>query len=457
MSTDNVVTDQPLLAILGFAAVIVILLFLITRWKWHVFLALLTPLVLFGILPGIQRNNFISAFESGFGNTLGKIGVVIVLGSIIAEALKHTGAINVITRAMVRLIGARNMPLALTLTGFVLGIAIFSDVAFVILNPLVHSAAGTMRVSIAVMSTGLVGALQLTHAIVPPTPGPLAAAALVGADIGKTIIYGGFACLLGSIGSWIWGQYIIGPKISTPPSEEFSNTEMVEESASGSSDQPGTFMAFLPIAVPVVLITMRSVAKIVLDPGNPLRIVLDYLGWPVVSLSIGVILAYLNIHDPEQKSPAKSKWVEDALRISAMILVVTGLGGSLSAILKGTPAVNTVAGFFVESGLPTILLPFTLGIIGNMITGSTTVGVITAASLSAPLLSQLGLSPEAAMLSGASGSVIIKYMNSSYFWVCTSLTRLTPGSAVAAYGGATLVGGVVSFITVCVLWKVGLI
>lgn len=457
MPTDNVVTDQPLLAILGFAAVIVVLLLLITRWKWHVFLALLTPLVLFGILPGIQRNNFIAAFESGFGNTLGKIGVVIVLGSIIAEALKHTGAINVITRAMVRLIGARNMPLALTLTGFVLGIAIFSDVAYVILNPLVHSAAGTMRVGIAVMSTGLVGALQLTHAIVPPTPGPLAAAALVGADIGKTILYGGLSCLMGSIASWIWGQFLVGPRISTGPSEEYSDAGIVEKQEESASKEPGTVMAFLPIAVPVVLITLRSVAKIVLDPANPVRIVLDYIGWPVVSLAIGVILAYLNIYDSEQKSSAKSKWVEDALRISAMILVVTGLGGSLSEILKGTPAVNTVAGFFVESGLPTILLPFTLGIIGNMITGSTTVGVITAASLTAPMLTQIGLSAEAAMLSGASGSVIIKYVNSSYFWVCTSLTRLSPATGVAAYGGATLAGGVASFITVCILWKVGLI
>ena len=151
--------------------------------------------MLFGIIPGVQQNNFIKAFETGFGKTLGKIGVVIVLGSIIAEALKHTGAIQVITRSMVRLVGSKRMPLALTLTGFVLGIAIFSDVAYVILNPLVHSAAKAMNVTIATMSTGLVGALQLTHAIVPPTPGPLAAAALLGADIGKTIIYGGIVAL----------------------------------------------------------------------------------------------------------------------------------------------------------------------------------------------------------------------------------------------------------------------
>ena len=190
MDAATAVNTDAAASLLGFTAIVFLLLFLIARWKWHVFFALLIPILLFGILPGIQQNNFIDAFENGFGNTLGSIGVVIVLGSIIAEALKHTGAIQVITRSMVNLVGSQRMPLALTLTGFIIGVAIFSDVAYVILNPLVHSAAKTMGVSIAVMSTGLVGALQLTHAIVPPTPGPLAAAALVGADIGKTIIYG---------------------------------------------------------------------------------------------------------------------------------------------------------------------------------------------------------------------------------------------------------------------------
>ena len=212
------VTSNVVLAVAGFAGCVVLLMLLIARWKWHVFLALLLPILLFGVLPGIQRNNFIAAFEKGFGNTLGKIGVVIVLGSIIAEALRHTGAIQVITRSMVRLVGASRMPFALTLTGFVLGIAIFSDVAYVILNPLVHSAAHAMGVGMGTMSVGLVGALQLTHAIVPPTPGPLAAAALLGADIGKIIIFGSIASLGGAVAGWAWGQFAAGPRMKTKPS-----------------------------------------------------------------------------------------------------------------------------------------------------------------------------------------------------------------------------------------------
>ena len=144
MDPSTAVSTSPAISLAGFAVVIFLLLFLIAKWKWHVFFALLIPIMIFGILPGVQQNNFIDAFENGFGNTLGSIGVVIVLGSIIAEALKHTGAIQVITKSMVNLVGTHRMPLAFTLTGFIIGVAIFSDVANVILNPLVHSASKTI-------------------------------------------------------------------------------------------------------------------------------------------------------------------------------------------------------------------------------------------------------------------------------------------------------------------------
>ena len=454
MNPETAVATSPMLALVAFIGVIAVLLFLIAKWRWHVFLALLVPLLLFGIVPGVQTNNFIAAFETGFGSTLGSIGVVIVLGSIIAEALRHTGAIQTITRTMVAAVGSRRMPLALTLTGFILGIAIFSDVAYVILNPLVHSAAKAMSVPIAVMSTGLVGALQLTHAIVPPTPGPLAAAALVGADIGKTIIFGGIACLVGSLASWIWGQYVAGPRIPTAASDEFAGQDFL---AAESRALPGTLASYAPIVVPIVLISAQSVSRLFLPEEHLLRAALAYVGWPVAALSAGVWLAFRNIKTREHRKDAKTKWVEEALRLSAMILVVTGLGGSLSEILKGTPAVDTISGVFADYGLPAILLPFVIGIIGNMITGSTTVGVITAGSLVAPMLPSLALSPEAAMLAGASGSVIIKYVNSSYFWVCTSLSGLKVNDAILAYGGATLVGGIASFAAVCAMWAAGLI
>ena len=140
-----------------------------------------------------------------------------------------------------------------------------------------------------------------------------------------------------------------------------------------------------------------------------------------------------------------------------MIIMVTGLGGALSQILRETPAVDAIAQAVVATGLPAIFLPFVLGIAGNMITGSTTVGVITAASVAAPMMNTLGLSPEATMLAGAAGSMIIKYVNSSYFWVCASLSRMSLKAALLSFGGVTLVDGVAAMVMVYVLWSVGAI
>lgn len=447
------ITDSTLLAISGLTAVIALLFLAMARFKWHVFIALLVPILLLGLLPGIDRRAFIAAFEQGFGRTIQSIAVVIVVGSIIAEALKHTGGIERITLSMIRTVGTRHMPLALTLSGFVIGLAIFSDVGYVILNPLVHSAAIKSGVNMGVMATGLVGAMQLTHAIVPPTPGPLAAVAIVKADLGLVILYGSAVTLVASFAGWAFAL-AVGPRLVSPPSAEFVGQSFVEQGR--ESELPTTWRAYAPIVVPLALIAGQSVAAFALPAGHIVNSAMLYLGWPVVALVIGVLLAYRNT-TREHSAARTGEWIESALRTSAMIIMVTGLGGALSQILRETPAVDAIARGVTATGLPAIFLPFVLGVAGNMITGSTTVGVITAASVAAPMMPTLQLSPEATMLAGASGSIIVKYVNSSYFWVCTSLSRMPLNSALVAYGGVTLVNGVVSMAAVYALWAMGLI
>lgn len=447
------ITENVVVALAGLLGVVALLFLLITKGRWHVFLALLVPILLFAAIPGLDRAAFIEAFEHGFGRTIQSIAVVIVLGSILAEALKHTGAVERITSSMIGLVGERRMPLALTLSGFVIGIAIFSDVGYVILNPLVHSAALSTGLNMSVMSTGLVGAMQLTHALVPPTPGPLAAVALVEADLGRVIFFGTLVTFVGSLAGWAF-SLIVGPRIESPPSEEFVGRSFTDRGR--EAELPSTAWAYAPILIPLALIAGQSVASLTLPQDHLVNAVMLYLGWPVVALGIGVLIAYRNT-TRDQAEARRDEWVENALRISAMIIMVTGLGGSLSFILRETPAVDAIAAGMASTGLPAIFLPFVLGVLGNMITGSTTVGVITAASIAAPMMDTLGLSPEATMLAGAAGSIIIKYVNSSYFWVCTSLSRMSLKGALLSYGGVTLVNGIFAMATVYALWAVGLI
>jgi gluconate:H+ symporter, GntP family len=447
------ITDSTLVALGGFIAVIALLFLAITKFKWHVFIALLGPILLFALLPGIDREVFIAAFETGFGRTVQSIAVVMVVGTILAEGLKHTGGIERITLAMINWVGEKRMSLALTLSGWVIGIPIFSDVGYVILNPLVHSAAIKSALNMSVMSTGLIGALQLTHAMVPPTPGPLAAVAILKADMGQVIVYGCFVSLIASLFGWLYAL-VVGPRLESPPSSEFVGQSFVERGR--ESDLPTTFWAFAPILIPLTLVAAQSTASLVLPKEHVVNAALHYLGWPVVALSIGVLIAYRNTKR-DQAGARVGEWVENALRSSAMVIMVVGLGGALSQILRQTPAVDAIAKGMESTGLPAIFLPFVLGVIGNMITGSTTVGVITSASIVAPMMPTLGLSPEATMLAASAGGIITKYVNSSYFWVCTSLTKMPLRSALISFGGVMIVNGVVSMAVIYVLWSLKII
>ncbi|HEX6943026.1 MAG TPA: GntP family permease [Gemmatimonadaceae bacterium] len=447
------ITDSVVIAIAGLVGVVALLFLTITRFKWHVFIAVLVPILLFALVPGIDRKAFIAAFETGFGRTVQSIAVVIVLGSLLAESLKHTGAIERITLTMIRWVGEKRMPLALTFTGYLVGIPIFSDVGFVILNPLLHSAAIRTGLNMSVMATGLAGAMMLTHAVVPPTPGPLAAVALVQADMGKVILFGCIICFGASLVGWSYAR-IVGPRLESPPSSEFVGQSFMDRGLAHALPTPAR--AFLPLLLPLLLIASQSLFQLALPADHFINVAMLYLGWPVVALGIGVLLAYRNA-TAEQRGDRTGLWVENALRTSAMMIMVTGLGGSLSQILRQTPAVDAIAQAMASTGLPAIFLPFVLGVVGNMITGSATVGVITAASITAPMMPTLGLSPEATMLAGACGSIIIKYVNSSFFWVATSLTRMPLKSALISFGGVTLVNGISAMAITFLLWSIGAI
>ena len=296
--------------------------------------------------------------------------------------------------------------------------------------------------------------MQLTHAMVPPTPGPLAAVALVKADMGTRDRVG----MLRLDHCELLRLALCAARSGRGSRRRRRRSSSASRSLSAASESelPTTFGAFAPILIPLVLIAAQSTATMMLPKDHIANRVMLYLGWPVVALGIGVLLAYRNTKR-EQAGERAGEWVENALRFSAMIIMVVGLGGALSQILRQTPAIKAIGDAMEATGLPAIFLPFVLGIVGNMITGSTTVGVITSATIVAPMMPMLGLSPEATMLSASAGGIITKYVNSSYFWVCTSLTRMPLRSALISFGGVMIVNGVVSMTVIYILWSMKII
>jgi gluconate:H+ symporter, GntP family len=275
----------------------------------------------------------------------------------------------------------------------------------------------------------------------------------VQADMGKVILFGCIVCFFASIMGWLYAR-VVGPRLESPPSAEFTGQSFVERGIEHALPTPAR--AFLPLLLPLGLIAGQSLLALALPADHVVNVAMLFLGWPVVALGIGVLLAYRNA-TKEQRSERTGTWVENALRTSAMMIMVTGLGGSLSQILRQTPAVDVIAEGMASSGLPAIFLPFVIGVVGNMITGSATVGVITAASITAPMMATIGLSPEATMIAGACGSIIIKYVNSSFFWVATTLSRMPLRSALVSFGGVTLVNGISAMAVTYILWSLGVL
>src|SRR5450756_2340124 len=289
-----------------------------------------TPVLLSKTADGKTTQGLIELITSGFGSTLTSIGIVIVLGVIMGYFLEKTGAALVMARAILKLVGKKNAPLAMAVSGYVVSIPVFCDSGFVILQALNRSLAQSSGISLAVKGTALSMGLYATHCLVPPTPGPIAAAANIGADLGLVIMLGLVASIPAMLAGWLFATRI-GKKIWIDPNAQMSYEDMLKS----FKNLPSTFMAFLPIVLPLVLIALNSIAAF---PTNPLgtgtiKTIFVFVGIPYVTLLIGVfIAASLTKWHSEIFGERTSKAIES----SAIILVITAAGGALGMVLRAS-------------------------------------------------------------------------------------------------------------------------
>tara|TARA_B100000614_G_scaffold261095_1_gene289692 strand:- start:992 stop:2296 length:1305 start_codon:yes stop_codon:yes gene_type:complete len=425
---------------------VVVLIFLTARVKLNAFVALILVAFLYGILTGMPLLDIIGHIRGGFGGTLGYIGIVIVAGTIMGTILEKTGAAFSMTNAILRLVGKKRSPLAMSIAGYVVSIPVFCDSGYVILTPLNKALAKETGKSMAVMSVALATGLYATHTMVPPTPGPIAAAGLVGADLGAVIGLGLVVSIPAMIAGYLWAtlfakRYNIEPQLA----------EDYESVKAKYGELPSAFMSFLPLVVPIVLILLKSIAEFPTQPFGEggFATFISFIGDPVTALILGVLLSFLLVKK-ETLAEATSEWTGEGIRNAALILAITGAGGAFGRILQNSPMVE-----FIENNLATlplgILLPFIVSAAIKSAQGSSTVAIITTASIMAPLLSGLGLSPALTVISIGAGAMVISHANDSYFWVVSQFSDMDVKTAYKAYTSSTLVEGVAAFAVVIVL------
>jgi GntP family gluconate:H+ symporter len=420
-----------------------------TRWKLHPFLALLLAAFGYGLLcRKLEAVQVVEAVNAGFGGTVGSIGIVILAGSIIGVFLERSGGAYRLAERTLKITGERNVPLALGIIGYIVSIPVFCDSGFVLLAPLARALSRRAGISLAGSAMALSLGLYATHTMVPPTPGPVAAAGLLGADLGLVILWGLLVSAIAFIAGWLFAAFVAA---RTPLDAEPQAAAPAPEPV--YADAPSAGKALLPIVLPIVLIVLSSISALPEKPfGEGLATqALRFAGQPVVALLVGVFLAFRlpKTRDPERFSAGG--WVGDAILTAATIIVITGAGGAFGKVLQTSGIAEAVKAHLGTARLG-IWLPFLLAAALKTAQGSSTVAIITTAGIMAPLLEALGLdSPTARALvvvAIGAGSMVVSHVNDSYFWVVTQLTRMTVKQGFKLQTLGTLIEGVTAALTV---------
>lgn len=434
------------LSIIFLLLAIGLIIFLTSKLRMNAFLVLLLVTFLYGIFVGMPLDKLITNIRDGFGGTLGYIGIVIVAGTIIGTILEKTGAAISMTNSILKVVGKDKSPLAMSIAGFVVSIPVYCDSGYVILTPLNKALAEKTKKSMAVMAVALASGLYATHCLVPPTPGPIASAGILGANLGGVIGFGLIVAIPAMFAGYLWAIHF-AKRYEIEPELEKTYDELQKDFGS----LPPAFLSFLPLVIPIFLILLKSLSnpKLGLIKEGPLSTFFSFIGDPVTALIIGIFLALLLV-TKEYMGEAIHDWIGDGIHNAALILAITGAGGAFGSVLKASP-IGDYLGETLAAVNIGIFLPFIISAALKTAQGSSTVAIITTSSIMAPMLSSLGLSPVLTVLAIGAGAMTVSHANDSYFWVVSKFADMEVPIAYRAYTTATLLMGIVSVIIVAIL------
>ncbi|TWT83622.1 High-affinity gluconate transporter [Planctomycetes bacterium CA13] len=429
--SDSAALFKAITRVFTLVAVLVMLLVAITRWKIHPFLALLISSLLLGPVSGLAPMETVESFLSGFAGTMKWIGVVIVLGALIGELLSQSGGTLKIAHTILDFVGTKRLPLAMGLTGYVVSIPAFVDIAYIMLRPIVEVLAVKSRRNVLVVGLSLAAGLTASHALLPPTPGPLATAAILDADIGRVIMINVVVAAFAVLGGLLWATlYCRNVRLPEDDALRDKLHQSTTEDQCESEASPSFFSAIAPILLPLVLIAVGALLSNEQEDG--LAAIVQFLSMPVVALLCGILVGMFLLRRGTRLAKL-SGLVEKSIESSAVVLMITAAGGGFGGVIKATGVGDDIAAMFVQSHLPSILFPFLLAATLTTATGSLTVSMVTSSSVVASMLPSLGLSPEFAVALIGAGSLCIIHANSSFFWLLSRLHNIPPDVLYRTY------------------------
>lgn len=461
---------------------IVLIVYATAKWKLHPFLSIISSTYIFalltnliGTLNGINKPliaDIGKEIAGGFGGIITSIGLVIIFGTLIGKILENSGAAVKMAEVVLRLLGDRHPAIAMSIIGWIVSIPVFCDSGYVILSSLKKSLAKRTGVSVVTLGVALSTGLYATHTLVPPTPGPIAAATNVG--IGPegliwVIVVGLIVSIPVALAGHIWARKV-ADKL---PADIDEAVETFEEYKARFGKLPSGFASFAPILIPILLMAIGSVAnfpvgvgaedqKILLTSGFT-HTLLSFLGAPVNALFIGLLFAIFGLL-PKRNEETLTNWMSAGLLDSAIIIMITGAGGALGAIIKATPIADYVKslldGNAAMVGVGGLIVIFLIAAVIKTAQGSSTASLVITSTIVMPLLPSLGLDAMLGtvpigqiltVMAIGSGAMVVSHVNDSYFWVVSQFSKMSLTTAYRAQTLATLVEGITGIVVVAIL------
>jgi Gnt-I system low-affinity gluconate transporter len=434
--------------LLSVLAGIASLLILVLYFKFPAFIALLIASIVTGLLAGLSAQKMIATIQEGMGSTLGFVATIVGLGAMFGAILEKSGGADAIARYLIKKAGQNKSPLALGFTGLIISIPVFFDVAFILLIPIIYAIQKNTQKSLLLYAMPLLAGLAFGHAFIPPTPGPIAVAEIIGAEMGWVILT---SILIGiptvSLCGVLFGKMIAKNIFIQSPEQAL---EVIPTAGRENQQLPSFGLTIGIVFLPIVLILLNtSFSAGLFNIKNPFIIqIVAFLGHPFSALVIANIVAWILLGIKKGYSATDLSTISiQSMAPAGAIILVTGAGGVFKQVLVNTGAGKLLAELLLHAGVSVVLFAYLSAAIIRLLQGSATVAMITAASLLAPLLISGMYSPiqlAALVAAIAAGATIFSHVNDSGFWLVKQYLGLTENQTFKSWSLMTLLISVVA-------------
>ena len=437
---------------------IAILLVSILKFKLNAFISLLITSLVASVLVGMPIEDIALTISDGFGSTLSGIGIVTGLGVMLGKFMFESGAIDTISNAILKKFGDENSPSAIAMTGFLTGIPVFSDVVYIMLAPVLRLLSKKTGISLVTYACAISVATTTTYALVIPTPAPLAVSEALGIDVGIFFFYALITAFVATVcGGILYGKLI---DKQDKKNNHFYTFEDIEEELEVGNDvangevavtveAPSFMKAISMLLVPIVLILAGSFVTLTLGDNHPIVPFFKFFGDKNVAMLIGVIYTAI-ISMPYIKTEA-SEIMNEAADQVGLVLLITGSGGAFGKVLQATGIADYIAESLSGYSIPILVLCFLISQVIRCAQGSTTVALMTTASILTGTIASSSVSPVLCAIAICAGGMGLSLPNDSGFWAISRFFKISVADTIRGWTLGGFVAGLSALAFVSIL------